>query len=34
MKTICDLALALMALAWLCLCFIMVPHMFNGGEND
>ena len=34
MKTIYDLALALMALAWLVLCFLLVPHMFKGGEND
>ena len=34
MKTIYDLGLGLMALAWLALCFLLVPHMFKGGEND
>jgi len=34
MKTLYDLTLGLMALAWLVLCFLLVPQMFNGGEND
>ena len=34
MKIIYDLALALMALAWVAICFILVPHMFKGDDND
>ena len=33
MKTIYDFALCLMALAWLVLCFLLVPQMFKGGED-
>lgn len=33
MKTVYDIALSLMALAWLVLCFLLVPQMFKGGDN-
>mgnify|MGYP003645678014 CR=1 FL=1 len=34
MKTIYDIGLALMALAWVAICFILVPDMFKGDDND
>ena len=34
MKTLYDLALGFMALAWLFLCIILVPQMFKGDEHD
>lgn len=34
MKTLYDFGLGLMALAWLALCFLLVPHMFKGDEHD
>lgn len=34
MKTIYDIALAIMALAWLSLCIILVPQAFKDDNHD